>query len=196
MNEVWALADRMTIFRDGRTVGQHRVDEIDQRTAVNLMAGRDVRAIYPQKRQRAAAEPVLELRNVQLRRGQRPWSLSLNRGEILGLGGLQGQGQRHFLHWLYGDGAGRGEVLRTGRRVQIRRPGDALRNGIVLIPEDRGVEGLHSSLPVRWNLAMATLRAARRLGVIDMRAERRMAADRVERDGDQARLARSSRPRR
>ena len=123
---------------------------------------------------------MLELRNVQLRRGQRPWSLSLNRGEILGLGGLQGQGQRHFLHWLYGDGAGRGEVVRNGRRVRIRRPADALRNGIVLIPEDRGAEGLHSSLPVRWNLAMATLRRRSRLGVIDLRAERRMAADRIE----------------
>jgi ribose transport system ATP-binding protein len=181
MHEVWALADRMTIFRDGRTVGELGIDEIDQRTAVNLMAGRDVRAIFPDKRQDAAAEPVLELRNVRLRRGQRPWSLSLRRGEILGLGGLQGQGQRHFLHWLYGDGPGHGEVLRRGQRVRIRRPADALGNGIVLIPEDRGAEGLHSSLPVRWNLAMATLLRRSTLGVIHLRAERRMAASSIER---------------
>ena len=180
MHEVWALADRMTIFRDGRTVGQHGIDEIDQRTAVNLMAGRDVRAVYPQKRQVEATEPALELRSVRLRRGQRPWDLSLTRGEILGLGGLQGQGQRHFLHWLYGDGPGRGEVIRHGRRVQIRHPGDALRNGIVLIPEDRGAEGLHSSLPVRWNLAMATLSQRSRFGLIDMRAERRMTTENVD----------------
>ena len=180
MHEVWALADRMTIFRDGRTVGEHRIDGIDQRTAVNLMAGRDVRAIFPPKRQAPVAEPALELRNVELRRGQRPWSLVLQRGEILGLGGLQGQGQRHLLHWLYGDGPGRGEVLRRGKPVHIRHPGQALRNGIVLIPEDRGVEGLHATLPVRWNLAMATLPRRSRLGVIDMRAERRMAADRID----------------
>src|SRR5579872_6544704 len=181
MHEVWALADRMTIFRDGRTVGQHGIDEIDQRTAVNLMAGRDVRAIFPPKRHAPAAETALELRNVRLRRGQQPWSLSLHRGEILGLGGLQGQGQRHFLHWLFGDGPGRGEVMRGGRRVQIRRPADALKHGLVLIPEDRGAEGLHSSLPVRWNLAMATLARRARFGVIALGAERRMAKGYIDR---------------
>ena len=181
MHEVWALADRMTIFRDGRTVAEHGVDEIDQRAAVNLMAGRDVRAIFPNKRKTTVDEPALELRDVRLRRGHQPWSLTLYRGEILGLGGLQGQGQRHFLHWLYGDGPGRGDVLRNGRRVSIRRPGDALQHGIVLIPEDRAAEGLHPSLPVRWNLAMATLARRAKLGVIEMGAERQLARSYIDR---------------
>ncbi len=181
MHEVWALADHLTIFRDGRTVAQHAVEEIDQRTAVNLMAGRDVRAIFPPKRRDSGNEPALELRDVRLRRGQKPWNLTLFRGEILGLGGLQGQGQRQFLHWLYGDGPGRGEVVRSGRRVNIHHPSDALAHGIVLIPEDRGAEGLHSSLPVRWNLAMATLERRAKLGVIEMGAERRMAKGYIDR---------------
>jgi ribose transport system ATP-binding protein len=102
-------------------------------------------------------------------------------GEILGVGGLQGQGQRHFLHWLYGAQPGHGEVWRGGRHVRIRRPGDALRHGIVLIPEDRAVEGLHLNLPVRWNLAMATLRRRSLLGFIRMGAERRLAAAELQR---------------
>lgn len=179
MQEVWALADSMTILRDGRTVGRYRVGDIDQHEAVSLMAGRDIRAVFPPKRGAGPKEPVLELRDVRLHREQRPWNLTLHRGEILGLGGLQGQGQRRFLYWLYGAQPGHGTILRDGRPVRIRRPADALRNRIVLIPEDRAVEGLHLNLPVRWNLAMATLRRRSRLGVMRMRAERRLAAERI-----------------
>jgi len=176
MHEVWALADSVTILRDGRTVGRFSVTEIDQRRAVSLMAGRDIKAVFPAKRTAATTTPALDLRGVRLRRRSSPWDLTLMHGEILGVGGLQGQGQRHFLHWLYGAQPGHGEVVQDGRRLRIRRPADALRHGIVLIPEDRAVEGLHLNLPVRWNLAMATLGRRAWLGVIDMRAERRVAA--------------------
>lgn len=179
MHEVWALADSMTILRDGRTVGRYRVGEIGQDRAVSLMAGRDIRTVFPPKNALSSKEPVLELRDVRLNRRQRPWSITLHRGEILGLGGLQGQGQRHFLHWLYGARRGSGTIVRNGRAIRVRRPADALRNGIVLIPEDRAVEGLHLNLPVRWNLGMATLRRRSRLGLIRMRAERRLASERI-----------------
>lgn len=181
MNEVWALADSMTILRDGRTIGRYSVGEIDQREAVRLMAGRDIKAVFPAKASIGAKEPVLALKDVRLRRSQSPWSLELNRGEILGLGGLQGQGQREFMHWLYGAGSGSGTVQRDGTPVRIRRPADALRHGIVLIPEDRAVEGLHLGLPVRWNLAMATLGKRSRFGVMRMREERRLASEAIGR---------------
>jgi ribose transport system ATP-binding protein len=180
MHEVWGLADSMTILRDGRTVGRYRVGEIDQRTAVSLMVGRDIRAVFPPKRSRETPSIALELHNVRLRRTKTPWTLELRCGEILGLGGLQGQGQREFLHWLYGSGTGSGTVLRDGKPLRIRRPRDAVAHGIVLIPEDRAVEGLHLNLPVRWNLAMATFRRRSTLGVIRMRAEREFAARAVE----------------
>jgi len=179
MSEVWTLADSMTIFRDGRTVGRYDVGAIDQREAVSLMAGRDISAAFPAKRSRRTGEAVLELRDVRLNRRQEPWGLTLQRGEILGLGGLQGQGQRHFLHWLYGAGSGQGTIVRNGARVRIRRPADAIRNGIVMIPEDRAIEGLHLNLPIRWNLAMATLRRWSRLGVIRFSAERQLADRRI-----------------
>lgn len=181
MQEVWALADSMTILRDGRTVGRFNVGEIGQGEVVSLMAGRDVHAVYPPKLSVPRDDPALELQDVRLRRGQSPWHLTVNRGEILGLGGLQGQGQRHFLHWLFGAQPGHGTILRNGARVKIRRPADALRHGIVLIPEDRAIEGLHLMLPVRWNLAMATLGRRAWLGVMNMRAERALASDRVAR---------------
>ena len=180
MHEVWALADTLTILRDGRTVGRFGVTDIQQREAVSLMAGRDIKTVFPPKRPAETKEPALELRDVRLRRRDTPWELTLFKGEILGLGGLQGQGQRQFLHWLYGAQPGHGEVRRGGVRVKIRRPGEALRHGIVLIPEERAVEGLHLNLPVRWNLAMATLGRRSRLGVISMSAEKKLAADAVK----------------
>lgn len=181
MKEVWSLADSMTILRDGRTIGRYQVGDIDQQRVVSLMAGRDVRQVFPQKRAEEASDVALSLRDVRLRKGQEPWSLDLRRGEVLGLGGLQGQGQRHFLQWLYGYGPGTGRIVRDGKQLRIRKPADALRHGIVLIPEDRGVEGLHLGLPIRWNLAMATLGDRSRLGVVRMGAEADFARRVVER---------------
>jgi ribose transport system ATP-binding protein len=187
MQEVWALADSMTILRDGRTVGRFNVGEIGQRQAVSLMAGRDVKAVFPDKHSanaEAEAEtraPALELRDVRLHRDQAPWTLEVHRGEILGLGGLRGQGQQECLHWIYGSGGGTGTVIRDGVRVRIRGPADAVKHGIALIPEDRAVEGIHLMLPVRWNLAMATLRRRSRLGVIKLRAEKKFATRTIER---------------
>jgi ribose transport system ATP-binding protein len=180
MHEVWALADSMTILRDGRTIGRFGIGEIDQRRAVSLMAGRDITAAFPEKGLAETKGVALEVRDVQLNRRHAPWSLEVQRGEILGLGGLQGQGQREFLHWLYGAGPGHGQMLRDGVPVRIRRPAQALDHGIVLIPEDRAVEGLHLNLPVRWNLAMATLRRRARFGVIRMGEERAFAARAIE----------------
>jgi ribose transport system ATP-binding protein len=181
MGEVWAIADTMTILRDGRTVGQFGVAATSQREVVSLMAGRDVKTIFPEKPEQKGASVALEVRDVQLRPGHDPWSLEIRRGEILGLGGLEGQGQRELLAWLYGSGQGSGTVLLDGRPVRVRRSSDALRRGVVMIPEDRKTEGLHLDLPVRWNLAMATLNERSRFGVIKMRAEKEFAREAVER---------------
>ncbi len=175
MHEVWTLADSMTILRDGRTIGRFKVGEISQHEAIGLMAGRDVSTIFPEKRHEDASAPALELRDVRIRPDRPPWSLELRRGELLGLGGLEGQGQREFLAWLYGSGPGSGTVLRDGRPLKIRAPAEALKQGIVLIPEDRKAEGLHLELPVRWNLAMATLGQRSRFGVMGLRAEKQFA---------------------
>jgi ribose transport system ATP-binding protein len=180
MHEVWALADSMTILRDGRTIGRYGIGEIDQRQAVSLMAGRDITAAFPDKGVAETKRVALEVRDVQLNRRHAPWTLEVQSGEILGLGGLQGQGQREFLHWLYGAGPGHGQILRDGAAVKIRRPAQALRQGIVLIPEDRAVEGLHLNLPVRWNLAMATLSRRSHLGIIRMAAEKSFAKTSVD----------------
>jgi ribose transport system ATP-binding protein len=180
MREVWALADTMTILRDGRTVGRSAVGEISPAEAVSLMAGRDVKTIFPEKPSLGEAATAIELRDVRLRPERPPWSLKIRKGEILGLGGLEGQGQRELLTWMYGSGQGSGSMFREDVPLRVRNPAEALRHGIVLIPEDRKAEGLHLELPVRWNLAMATLPQRSRLGVIQMGAEKAFADQKIE----------------
>ncbi len=180
MGEVWALGDAMTILRDGRTVGRYDVGAISQQEAVTLMAGRDIRTVFPDKPVQQEADVAVELRDVRLRTDRPAWSLDVHRGEILGLGGLEGQGQRELLAWMYGAGKGTGRMLLDDRPVRVNRPSDALRHGIALIPEDRKAEGLHLELPVRWNLAMATLDQRARAGIIRMHAEKEFAARAVE----------------
>ena len=115
MQEVWALADSMTILRDGRTVGRFRVDEIGQRQAVSLMAGRDIRAIFRTNtrpdRTEVGAETeaaALELRDVRLHRDQEPWTLRVApRGDPRARRAAW-SGSTEFLHWIYGSGRGPG----------------------------------------------------------------------------------------
>lgn len=176
MSEIWTLADSMTILRDGKTVGRFTTGEVNQQEAVRLMAGRDIRTIFPPKAGRSQRTTALEVRDVLLRPKSAAWHMELHHGEVLGLGGLEGQGQREFLLWLYGrGGVARGTVLRDGEPIKLRRPADALAQGIVFIPEDRKVEGLHLDLPVRWNLAMATLGARSHGGVLNLPEERAFA---------------------
>lgn len=172
MKEVWELADSLTILRDGETVGQYVIGDVDQEQVVRLMAGRDVKAIFPPKRKTQSERVALEVRNVRLRPRKASWDLEVRHGEVLGIGGLEGQGQREFLLWLYGKAPGSGTIKLGGKPVKIKRPAVALAHNVVLIPEDRKLEGLHLDLPVQWNLAMATLGVRSRLGIIGLAKER------------------------
>jgi ribose transport system ATP-binding protein len=181
MDEIWRLADEFTILRDGRTVARGQLGDVSPTEAVRLMAGRDVQTAFPAKPQCCPTETALEVRGVKLTPGAGSWNLSLRKGEVLGLGGLEGQGQREFLRWLYGQHPAQGAVLRNGRSLRVRRPKDALKAGIVYIPEDRKAEALHLDLPVRWNIAMATLPQRSLLGFIRLREERKLAAEVIDR---------------
>ena len=163
MHEIEALADTCSVFRNGRHIetfrhGAHSADEV-----VQLMSGREYANVYPPKPQRhRPPEPVLEV--ARLRWGERlnDVSLSVGRGEIVGLGGLDGQGQRELLLALFGVLRGlEGEIRIEGRAVAIRSPAQAKDKaiGMALIPEDRKTEGLMLPMSVADNLGLAALPA-------------------------------------
>lgn len=180
MDEIWRASDEVTILRDGRSVARGPIGDFSPNDAVRLMAGRDIQTSFPPKAATPSSEHALTFEDVRLLPKSPAWNLELRRGEVLGLGGLDGQGQREFLRWLYGLHHAHGKVVRGGRVLRIRRPKHALKAGIAFIPEDRKVEGLHLDLSVQWNIAMATLPQRSVLGLIRFGREKQLAIEVVD----------------
>ena len=188
-NEITSIADRITIFRNGSEVGTYTA--IDESEAITLMTGRRVEALYPAlPAVQEGAPPALELADASLERVSRggPGRLgfSLAAGEILGIGGLAGQGHRELFLGLFGaPPLKRGRISIGGRPTRIARPADAIRAGlgIALVPEDRKSEGLLLPLSVRDNLTLPILGRLTLAGVIRGGAERRMSREIISRLG-------------
>ena len=169
--EVENLANRITAFRNGRDVGTR--EHLSEDEAVQLMTGKAIDRAFPTPPPVTAGEPVLHVEDLE---GERLHGVSfdLRRGEILGVGGLAGQGQRELFLTLFGaHKATAGAIRMEGTRRRIRRPLDAIRAGvgIALVPEDRKAEGLLLSMNVRDNLSLVSLRSVSRFGLIRWRAE-------------------------
>ncbi len=177
MHEIAELADECTVFRNGRSVAHYAAGTKTDHEVVELMIGREYSGVFPAKPAPASddAAPRLELRHLQWGDRLNDISLRLRAGEVVGLGGLDGQGQRELLLALFGVLRGtRGELLIDGRTVQIGGPGAAKRAdiGMALIPEDRKTEGLMLPMSVGDNLSFAALGALSRWGIVDRAAER------------------------
>jgi len=170
--EVANLADRITVFRNGEHVATR--DRLTEGEAVTLMTGRTIDRMYPERQPVAEGLPAaLEVRDL---RGERVQGVSftLRRGEILGVGGLAGQGQRDLFMTLFGAHRQTGgELLIDGKAQRIRKPSDAIRQrmGIALVPEDRKTEGLMLPMSVRDNLTLAVLGRVAFYGVLKPRTE-------------------------
>ncbi|NGO50720.1 sugar ABC transporter ATP-binding protein [Allomesorhizobium camelthorni] len=179
MHEIAELADECTVFRNGRNVATYKAGSKSDNEVVELMIGREYSHIFPPKPPAAASDrpPVLECRNLSWNGRLREISLSVRAGEVIGLGGLDGQGQRELLLALFGVLRGvSGEILVDGRPASIASPAAARAEGIgmALIPEDRKTEGLMLPMSVRENLSFAALDQVSSGGVIDRAAEQRL----------------------
>jgi ribose transport system ATP-binding protein len=170
--EIEALADRVTVFRNGTDVATR--DRISETEAVTLMSGRSFAGTYPEVFTIPIGDSALRVDD--LRGGRLDGvSFELRRGEILGVGGLAGQGQRDLFLTLFGaQRAAAGQLRVGGAPTSIRRPRDAIRAGmgIAYVPEDRKAEGLLLDLSIRDNIALATLWRRSRLGFVRRGAER------------------------
>ena len=183
MHEISELADDCSVFRNGRHVATYAAGSKTDAETVELMIGREVSHAYPPKPAAAPAgdaAPALEVRRLSWGSRLHDIDLAVRAGEIVGLGGLDGQGQREFFFALFGvlRGVG-GEVRVEGRRVASRAPADAKRAGvgIALVPEDRKTDGLLLPMSVRDNLSLAALDRLSRLGVIRTADEARATAE-------------------
>ncbi len=183
MEEIAAIADRVVVLRDGRTIGDAAaISDISLDQIIARMVGRELKEMYPQSAGRRG-EKIFEIRNFSVLHPSLPGeykvkdaSLSAYRGEILGLCGLMGSGRTTLVSAIFGayPKATDGETLIEGRTVGIRSPADAIRHGIALLTEDRKALGLFLGQPITFNTTIASLQTVSSppVGIIDSSQER------------------------
>ncbi|MGC4001567.1 MAG: sugar ABC transporter ATP-binding protein [Anaeromyxobacter sp.] len=172
LEEIFELADRVTVLRDGARVATHRIAEVTPAQVVALMVGREVRHF-----QRAPLLGTPPLGTFQLEGGGvAPLTLPLRRGEVVGLAGVVGSGRSEALEVMFGL---RGQARWNGEA--IGKPRDALRRGLYLVPADRKTQGLVLGLPARENVVLSVLRRLQRLGFVSRLRERALVSRWFER---------------
>ncbi|MDV3125855.1 ATP-binding cassette domain-containing protein [Mycobacterium sp. 21AC1] len=175
--DVFALADRITVLRDGRIRGQFAAAEVTEDEIVTLIAGRAVEALFPD-RSDDPGEPAVVVSDFGA--VDAPGiSTSIRRHEILGLAGVEGNGQREFIRALGGAVASHGEVSVDGGRLRLTSPRAARDKGIILMPQERGIEGIAPILSVRENLSLVALPRVSRAGFVSRSIERELAQEQV-----------------
>lgn len=162
LEEIFEVADRIVCLRDGRSVGERDAAGTTVKDLVALIVGRDVTHTFPSRPAgRAPGQVVLDVRKLQLKPGSPELSFTLRKGEILGIAGLVGSGRTEMIRALIGaDIAHAHDVVLDGRSFHTRRPYDARRAGISLLPEDRKRHGLILSNSLIYNITLANLRKA------------------------------------
>lgn len=156
LEEVFNIADTITIFRDGRNVGTFDKNEIVPEKVVQLMVGKMV-TLHRELRNKAG-DKILEVKNLTRKNHLHNINFALRRGEILGLGGLIGAGRTEVLRCLFGiDSYDEGEIWLEGEQVIIRNPLEAIEHGIGLVPEDRKTQGLMLGLSMKDNTSISVL---------------------------------------
>ena len=172
LEEVLQLADRVTVLRDGRSVGTHLRDGLRRSTLVNLMIGRELSSLSA-RRPVTCGDVALELRAVSCREaGVHDVSFEVRRGEILGIGGLVGSGRTELARTVFGlTPADSGEVVVRGRATRIASPRHAIDARIGYVPEDRQRHGVVPEMAISENVSLANLPAVCRSGLIDRARE-------------------------
>jgi rhamnose transport system ATP-binding protein len=180
LEEVFVLADRVTVLRDGAYVATREVADVSEDDLVNMMVGRRIENLYP-KLDARIGEPLLEVRGLSQHPGFHDVDLVLRAGEVVGFAGLVGSGRSEVAQAIFGlKPPDRGEVLIDGQPVRIASPSQAKRLGIAYVPEDRGTQGLIRPMTLRENISLAVLRQVAPAWFIDRRAETALAARSVE----------------
>ena len=156
LEEIFALADRVTVLRDGESVGTNAVDTLTESAMIKLMVGREVSSIYPPS-EGEAGNVVLSMKNLGCAAsGVSGITLDVRAGEIVGMAGLVGAGRTELARILFGiTPADAGSVSLNGEKISINSPREAIAHGIAYVPEDRRRHGVILEMPIAHNMTMA-----------------------------------------
>jgi len=180
LEEVFELADRVTVLRDGLLVDTRPVSQVTQGQLISMMVGRTLDTLYP-KEEVEPGVPVLRAEHVSRKGLVSDASFEVRAGEIVGLAGLVGAGRSELAQLLFGIyPADAGTIALKGKQVAIKDPHQAMSLGLAYIPEDRQRQGLILPMTVKENTTLAILDQLTRFGFIAFRKEERIAANAVE----------------
>jgi ribose transport system ATP-binding protein len=169
MAEVYELADRLSVLRDGEYVGELKRSEFSAAKVIEMMVGRRLEDFYEHTK-RAAGDVVLEVKNMSDGDRVKNASFQLRRGEVLGLAGLVGAGRTELARLIFGaDKRKSGEIYLNGEKLQINQPKDAIRAGIGYVPEDRKLQGVFLQMSSGENITMNILGRCSACGVLNFK---------------------------
>lgn len=180
LNELFAIADRITILRDGSSIGTYDIDSTTEQEVVRLMVGRELTQYYPPRKKHQSTEVVFSTQDFSVLSKKNKTkqilhniTFHVHRGEILGIAGLIGAGRTELLTNLFGftQDKNTGEVRVRGEVVHIRTPHDAISLGIGIVPEDRKRHGLILIKSIVENITLASLKQISKWGLLDKHKE-------------------------
>jgi len=175
LDEVLAIADRITVLRDGEVVGTIEAAGCTEDTIIQMMIGREITNIFP-KLETKLGDVVFEVRNFSQGKRFADIGFTLRKGEILGFAGLVGAGRSEVLQAIFGiDPSDSGDVFIEGKKVSIKTPRDAIGLGIGFVPEDRKLKGLLLGMAVKDNISLASLETVSSYGIFNFSKERGVA---------------------
>jgi ribose transport system ATP-binding protein len=180
LDEVFAIADRITVLKDGARVDTVPAGQVDQQGLVRMMVGRSLGEIFPVRRPPPSPAPVLVVRGLGRRPAFRDVSLELAPGEIVGVSGLVGSGRTEVIRAIAGaDRLEAGEMTLAGRPYHPRSPAEGLRAGVAMLSEDRARDGLIPAMSLRDNLSLASFARMSRMGVLRRRVQQALVQEEV-----------------
>jgi D-xylose transport system ATP-binding protein len=174
LNEVFAIADRITVFRDGKSVASYEASLVDEHRVIGDMVGRELKEMYP-RIEKTIGGPILEVLQLSVPHPTIPGkdllhkvSFSVRKGEILGIAGLMGSGRTEILMSVFGalHGQKLGTIRLEGETLDCRSPREAIQRGLALVSEDRKRFGLVLEDSVTKNISLASLSQLTRFGVL------------------------------
>jgi ABC-type sugar transport system ATPase subunit len=171
MDEVFMVADRITVLRDGKYIGTDLKVNLDREKLIKMMVGREIREVFP-KEKVEVGEDIFSVRNLSWGKKFENVSFDLHKGEILGFAGLVGAGRSEVVETIFGiNKATSGEIFINSSKKFIRKPLDAIRNKIALITDDRKSKGLNLKGTVEENISLLSLDRLFKLGVMNKKTE-------------------------